>query len=117
MGMCRGCKQIFKTEDMIIGFCKNCQSSEEFINQYQLMQSKNQEKPKRKIKNKTEILTKSLAVLSAIYLLLVIIDKSRYRDFIIFLQDFLANCIPVILIFGIIWVYSAYSKNKLNDEE
>jgi|GEM_PF-2170231 len=117
MGMCRRCKQIFKTEDMKYNYCVDCQSSEEFINQHQLMQSKNQEKPKRKIKNKIEILTKSLAVLSSIYLLLVIIDKSRYRDFITFLQDFLANCIPIILIFGIIWIYSAYSKNKINDEQ
>jgi len=81
MGMCKGCQQIFKTEDMIIGFCKDCQSSQEFINQYQLMQIKNQEKPKRKIKNKKEILTKSLAVLSSIYLLLVIIDDLVYGSY------------------------------------
>jgi len=112
--MCKGCKQIFKTEDMKYNYCVDCQSSEEFINQYQLMQSKNQEKPKRKIKNKIEILTKSLAVLSSIYLLLVIINSLRY-SFITLLKNFLIACIPIILIFGIIWVYSTYSKNKIKD--
>jgi len=111
MGICRGCKDIFKTEDMKYNYCVDCQSSQKFINQYQLMQIKNQEKPKRKIKNKKEILVKSLIVLSAIYLLAVIIGSLRYG----LLKNFLTACIPIILIFGIIWVYSAYSKNKIND--
>jgi len=40
-----------------------------------------------------------------------------YFNFIRLLKDFLTACIPIILTFGIIWVYSAYSKNKINDEE
>jgi len=44
--MCRGCKQIFKTEDMKYNYCVDYQSSEEFIN--------NEDTLEQKYKNKKE---------------------------------------------------------------
>jgi|GEM_PF-4706957 len=40
MGMCKGCKQIFKTEVMKYNYCVDCQSSEEFINNKDILEQK-----------------------------------------------------------------------------
>lgn len=177
MGMCKGCNQIFKTEDMIHNFCVNCQKTEEFKKEINLIDSgykrKNQLKDKKffytiicsilfpigvffiyggeyhialvvlilpllglfsllediyynnkqikeyenkdiekissPIKNKKEILVKSLIILSIIWLLLISPIRSyEIRHFIE------VGIIPVVLVFGIIWIYFAYSKNKTN---
>ncbi|MFY4810793.1 hypothetical protein ACOTWH_09235 [Aliarcobacter butzleri] len=39
MGMCKGCGQIFKTEDMKYGFCIDCQNSESFKKEIELINS------------------------------------------------------------------------------
>lgn len=59
--------------------------------------------------NKKEILVKSLIILSIIWLLLIAPIRSyEIRQFIGM------GIIPIILIFGIVWVYFAYSKNNTN---
>ena len=174
MGMCKGCGQIFKTEDMIHNFCIDCQKTEKFTQQVESIQSgqekSNQLKDKKffyivifliltpfagyhllkgnysvvfyimvfpmlgllslledlyynnkhikeyknkgderdmTIKNKKEILVKSLIVISTIWILLVM-PKSSY-DMKIFILE---GIIPVVLVFGTVWIYFAYSKNK-----
>ena len=176
MGMCKGCGQIFKTEDMIHNFCTECQKTEKFTQQEESIKSgqekSNQLKDKKffylvifliltpfagfhllkgnfdivffvmifpiigllsligdiyynskhineyknkgskidtAIKNKKEILVKSLIVISTIWILLVM-PKSSYNMKIFILE----GIIPVVLVFGIVWIYFAYSKNKKN---
>lgn len=174
MGMCRGCKQIFKTEDMIHNFCVDCQKTEKFIQQEESIKSgqekSNQLKDKKffylvifliltpfacfhllkgnfdivffimifpvigllslvrdiyynskhikeyrnkgskidtTIKNKKEILVKSLTVISLVWLLLIApIREYSIREFVNI------GIIPIVLLFGGLWVYFAYSKNK-----
>lgn len=58
-------------------------------------------------KNKKQIFIRFLLVLSTIWLL-IMFPKSSYS-----MKEFVNNGIlPIIIVFGTIWVYFAYSKNK-----
>lgn len=69
MGMCKGCNQIFKTEDMINNFCADCQNTENFATESKLIESG--EKEKIRLKDKKLFYTIIFALLIPIDIFLM----------------------------------------------
>jgi len=62
MGICNGCKQIFKTEDMIHNFCIDCQKTESYVKELELINNGTRQKERTLISRQNWIIVLSISL-------------------------------------------------------
>lgn len=100
MGMCKKCNQIFNTEEMKNGFCKECQKTDDFL--ADLIYEKSGHKEKDKLKDKKFFYTVIFAILIPIDIYLIY--QENYH---------LVFIISVLPLFGVFsYLEDVYYNNK-----
>lgn len=62
MGMCKGCKQIFKTEDMVYNFCVDCQKTESYTKELELINNGTRQKERTLVSRQNWIIILSISL-------------------------------------------------------
>ena len=106
MGMCKGCNQIFKTEEMTYSYCVDCQKTESFNDEIKLIES--EQKAKLQLKDKKFFYIIVFAILIPLDILAI------YRE--AYYAAFLISIFPLFGLFSLIEdIY--YNNKQIKDYE
>jgi hypothetical protein len=117
MGMCKGCGVVFSALEMNEGFCKTC-DTEEIRKEVEINGNKNSSLINLKKENEIKNVTVGFSWLFLLFGVFYPLIKGDFKNtliiwgsfiFIIILSKFYA---PLILLFGILYIWLSFTYNK-----